>query len=75
MAGLTTKQLKDYENYGYVSPIDVLTSTEASEIRKEIEVIENRWPNELNGIGNGKKILRPKTLGSMKRPKMHLEND
>jgi len=51
MAGLTTKQLKDYENYGYVSPIDVLTSTEASEIRKEIEVIENRWPNELNGIG------------------------
>ena len=51
MAHLTTKQLKDYEDYGYVSPIDVLTLDEASEIRKEIEVIENRWPNELDGIG------------------------
>ena len=51
MAHLTTKQLKDYEDYGYVSPIDVLTLDEASEIRKEIEVIENRWPNELDGLG------------------------
>jgi non-haem Fe2+, alpha-ketoglutarate-dependent halogenase len=51
MAGLTITQLKNYEDYGYVSPIDVLTSAEASEIRKEIEVIEDRWPNELNGLG------------------------
>ncbi len=51
MTSLTSKQLQDYNDHGYVAPIDVLTLDEASEIRKEIEVIENRWPNELYGIG------------------------
>jgi len=51
MTSLTAKQLQDYNDHGYVAPIDVLTLDEANEIRKEIEVIENRWPNELYGIG------------------------
>ena len=51
MIGLTSKQLKDYNDHGYVSPIDVLTSEEANEIRREIEKIENKWPNELDGLG------------------------
>ena len=51
MVALTTKQLEQYEHRGYVSPIDVLTSKEALEIREEIEEIENRWPNELDGLG------------------------
>ena len=51
MTSLTSKQLQDYNDHGYVAPIDVLTLDEASEIRKEIEVIENRWPNELDGLG------------------------
>ena len=51
MTSLTTKQLKDYNDYGYVSPIDILTSDEAYEIKKEIEEIENRWPSELDGLG------------------------
>ena len=51
MATLTAKQLKDYNDHGYVAPIDVLTSNEAYEIRKEIEEFENRWPNELEGLG------------------------
>ena len=51
MSFLNTKQLQDYNNHGYVAPIDVLTPEEAHEIRKEIEVIENRWPNELDGFG------------------------
>jgi len=51
MTSLTTKQLKDYEDNGFVAPIDVLTLDEAEEIRQEIEKIEKRWPNELVGLG------------------------
>jgi len=51
MTSLTTKQIKDYEDNGFVAPIDVLTLDEAEEIRQEIEKIEKRWPNELVGLG------------------------
>ena len=51
MTSLTTKQLKDYEDHGFVAPIDVLTLDEANEIKTEIENIEKRWPNELDGLG------------------------
>ncbi len=51
MTLLTSKQLKDYEDYGFVAPIDVLTLDEANEIKTEIEKIENRWPDALNGLG------------------------
>ena len=51
MSFLTAKQLKDYEKNGFISPIDVLNKEEANEIREEIEKIENKWPNELEGIG------------------------
>ena len=37
---LNEKQLKDYDDNGFVAPIDVLTSEEAAEIKKEIEHIE-----------------------------------
>ena len=51
MTSLTSKQLKDYEDHGFVSPIDVLTPDEANEIKVEIEKIEKRWPDELDGLG------------------------
>ena len=51
MTSLTPKQLKDYEDHGFVAPIDVLTSDEANEIKEEIEKIEKRWPDELDGLG------------------------
>ena len=51
MSGLTLNQLNDYEKNGYVSPIDVLSKEQALKIRKEIELIEKKWPNELNGPG------------------------
>ena len=51
MTSLTSKQLKDYEDHGFVSPIDVLTSDEANEIKEEIEKIEKKWPDELDGLG------------------------
>ena len=51
MPSLTSEQLKQYENNGYVSPIEVLTKYEAKEIREEIEIIEKKWPSELDGLG------------------------
>ena len=51
MSKLSLKQLQEYSNNGYVAPIDILSKNEAFEIRKEIENIEDKWPNELNGNG------------------------
>jgi non-heme Fe2+,alpha-ketoglutarate-dependent halogenase len=51
MTVLNPKQLSQYENEGYVSPIDILSSEEAEKIKLEIEFIEKKWPNELIGIG------------------------
>jgi len=51
MSTLTSKQLKQYKDDGYVAPIDVLSKEEAYEIRKEIENIEKKYPNELEGSG------------------------
>ena len=48
---LTAKQIKNYENNGYISPIDVLSKKEAHEIREEIELIEKKWPGEIDGLG------------------------
>ena len=48
---LTADQIKDYEDNGYISPIGILSKDEANEIRKEIEFIEKKWPNELEGLG------------------------
>ena len=48
---LTTEQIQNYKDNGYVSPIDILSKKEAYEIREEIEFIEKKWPNELEGLG------------------------
>ena len=51
MSSLTLKQLKQYEDDGYVSQIEVLSKDETKEIREEIENIEKKWPSELDGLG------------------------
>ena len=51
MANLSDHQINFYNQKGYVAPIDVLSKKEASEIRQEIEIIEKKWPNALEGIG------------------------
>ena len=51
MSSLKSEQIKQYENKGYVAPIDVLSKNEAFEIRSEIENIEKNWPDELEGLG------------------------
>ena len=42
MTYLSSNQLKQYEDQGYISPIDVLSDSEALEARKEIEFIEKK---------------------------------
>ncbi len=51
MAFLSSNQLKMYREEGFVSPINIFSKEEALEIRNEIEKIEKKWPNELEGIG------------------------
>ena len=51
MSMLSDKELKDYNDNGFVAPIDVLTLEEAEQIKKEIEHIEKKWPEELAGLG------------------------
>ena len=40
MPKLSSNQLQEYNDNGYVAPIEVLTKDQAFEIRKEIENIE-----------------------------------
>jgi len=51
MTKLSDQQINFYNDKGYVAPIDVLSIQEANEIRKEIELIEKKWPNALEGLG------------------------
>ena len=51
MSFLNEKQLKDYEDHGFVAPINVLTLEEATKIKEEIEYIEKKCPDELIGLG------------------------
>ena len=51
MSKLTPEQIQQYHKEGYVAPIEILTREEALEVRNEIELIENRFPNELDNSG------------------------
>ncbi len=51
MAYLNSNQLKQYNDLGYIAPIDILTKSEALETRIEIELIENKLPNEIDKSG------------------------
>ena len=51
MAYLNSNQLKQYNDLGFISPIDVLSKSEALEARNEIELIERKFPNEIDKSG------------------------
>ena len=51
MSYLSPNQLKQYEDEGFVSPINIFSKEEAKEIRDEIELIENLMPGELDKSG------------------------
>ncbi|MDC0151177.1 phytanoyl-CoA dioxygenase family protein [Candidatus Pelagibacter sp.] len=47
MSYLSSNQLKQYNDNGFVSPINIFSKEKAKEIRNEIEIIENKMPFEL----------------------------
>ena len=51
MTYLSSNQLQQYKDEGFVSPIDVFSKDKAKEIRDEIETIEQRLPGELENAG------------------------
>ena len=51
MTYLTSNQLKQYEDEGFVSPINIFSKEKAKEIRNEIELIEKIMPEELEKSG------------------------
>ena len=42
MPYLNSNQLKQYNDEGYIAPINILSTEEATEARKEIELIEKK---------------------------------
>ena len=51
MPNLSLEQINQYKEDGYIAPIDILTKDEAEEVKKEIEYIEKKWPDEIEGLG------------------------
>ena len=51
MPYLSANQLKQYNDEGFVSPINIFSKDRANEIRKEIELIEEKIPGELDKSG------------------------
>ena len=51
MTYLSPNQLKEYKDKGFVSPINIFSKDKTNEIRKEIEIIEEKIPGELNKSG------------------------
>ena len=51
MSYLSSNQLKQYEEEGFVSPINIFSKDKAKQIRNEIELIENNMPEELDNSG------------------------
>ena len=51
MPKLSSNQLQEYNDNGYVAPINIFSKNEAIEIRKEIEFIEKKYPNEIEKAG------------------------
>ena len=51
MTYLSSNQLKQYEEKGFISPINVFSKDKAKQIRNEIELIEKKRPKELEKTG------------------------
>ncbi len=51
MSYLSSNQLKQYKDEGFVSPLNIFSKEKAKEIRNEIELIENKLPGELEKSG------------------------
>jgi chlorinating enzyme len=51
MTYLSSNQLKQYKDEGFVTPINIFSKEKAKEIRNQIELIEKELPGELDKSG------------------------
>tara|TARA_B100000029_G_C17521474_1_gene940058 strand:+ start:18 stop:851 length:834 start_codon:yes stop_codon:yes gene_type:complete len=49
-SGLTLDQIAQYNNQGFFSPINILSEKEVIDIKAEINFIEEKWPEQINGL-------------------------
>ena len=49
-SGLRLDQINKYNEEGFLSPLNILSTEEVIKIKSEIELIENSWPKEINGL-------------------------
>ena len=71
MAYLSSNQLKQYKDEGFVSPINVFSKEKAKEIRDEIELIEKEIPEELEKSGRyNAHLISPLLDGVTHNPKI-----
>tara|TARA_Y100000590_G_scaffold272890_1_gene306398 strand:+ start:109 stop:942 length:834 start_codon:yes stop_codon:yes gene_type:complete len=47
---LTKQQITNYEKDGYISPINIFSKEEVRKFNKEFNFIENKWPEQINGL-------------------------
>jgi non-heme Fe2+,alpha-ketoglutarate-dependent halogenase len=45
---LTQKQIKRYQEEGFISPIDVMSEDEALSYKQRLEAVEDGYPDEIN---------------------------
>ena len=48
--GLSDKQINEYNENGYIAPIDILSLEQVKKIREEIDYVEKKWPDEIYGL-------------------------
>ena len=71
MPYLNSNQLKQYNDEGYIAPINILSLDEAVEARKEIELIEKELPNEIDKTGRyNVHFISPKLDAIVHNPKI-----
>jgi len=45
---LTSEQIEQYHDEGFISPVRVMSTDEALSIKKELERVEAEFPEEMN---------------------------
>jgi len=71
MAYLNSNQLKQYNDEGYIAPLDIISKNEAQDARNEIEFIEKKLPKEIDKSGRyNVHLISPKLDSIVHNPKI-----
>ena len=59
---LTSEQIEQYHDEGFISPVRVMSTDEALSIKKELERVEAEFPEEMNSESRNNIKANKKTL-------------